>query len=172
MVERGRADILIGPYKNAEREARFAFSAHPFYRDRIVFLHLLTRTVRWNGDYQQLLGRRTGVVRAWAYGIYFDNQRELVTMESVENGLRVLRAGRLELLASNQRNTLPLLAKLGLSQSVGQLLPQIDQQDGYFAFPQRIGVDQVRMDFDREFALMVDQGRLATPAAKWHVEVP
>lgn len=175
MVEDGRADILIGPYKNAERETRFIFSAQPFYRDRIVFLHLLTRTVRWNGDYQQLLGRRIGVVRGWAYGTYFDNQREqleLVTVESVENGLRMLRAGRLELLASNQRNTLPLLAKLGLSQSVGQLLPQIDQQDGYFAFPRRIGVDPVRVDFDREFALMVDQGKLATLAAKWQVEVP
>lgn len=175
MLENGRADILIGPYKNAEREARFAFSAQPFYRDSIVFFHLRSRALQWSGDYQQLLGRRIGVVRGWAYGSDFDSQREqleLVTVASVEIGLRMLRAGRLDMLASNQRNTLPVLVALGLSHAVNQLAPQIDQQDGYFAFPRRLEPGQLQKDFDREFALMVKQGRLAALAEKWQVGVP
>lgn len=175
MVEGGRADILIGPYKSVEREQRFAFSAQPFYRDRIVFFHLRSRALQWNGEYQQMLGWRIGVVRGWAYGEQFDSQREkleLVTLESVENGLKMLKAGRLEMLASNERNTRPVMAALGLSSTVSQLTPQIDRVDGYFAFPKRIGMDELRMDFDREFALMVEQGRLTALGTDWRVEVP
>jgi polar amino acid transport system substrate-binding protein len=175
MVESGRADILIGPYKSAEREKRFIFSAQPFYRDSIVFFHLRSSTLQWNGDYQQVLGRRIGVVRGWAYGEHFDSQREqleLITLASVENGLKMLRAGRLDMLASNQRNTLPVLAALGLSNTVSQLTPQIDQQDGYFAFPRHIDLAGLPLDFDREFAQMIEQGRLAALATDWQVEVP
>lgn len=103
MVARGEADILIGPYKNAAREQLLVFSAQPFYRDHIVFYRPRGGVLRWDGDYQQLLGRRIGVVRAWFYGAGFDSRREqleLVTVEQVENGLKMLAAGRLELLAS------------------------------------------------------------------------
>lgn len=175
MVERGRADILIGPYKSAAREARFAFSERPFYRDRIVFYRHRGRPLRWAGDYRRLAGRRVGVVRAWAYGQRFENAREqleLITVEGVENGLKMLSAGRLDLLASNQRNTLPLLGELGLHDEIVQLVPPIDLQDGYFAFPRRASHRALREDFDRSFQRMVERGQLARLAAEWRVEAP
>lgn len=175
MVERGQADILIGPYKTAERETRFAFSAQPFYRDSIVFFQLNNHALQWQGDYQQLLGQRIGVVRAWAYGAVFDRQREqleLVTVESVENGLRMLKVGRLDLLASNQRNTLPALEALALTEAVSQLSPEIDQQNGYFAFQRHAQADQLRTDMDQQFAQMVASGRLTALSAALQVTVP
>lgn len=175
MVARGHGDILIGPYKNAEREARFAFSARPFYRDHIVFYRQRDRLFHWQGGYQQLGGQRIGVVRGWVYGADFDSRREqleLVTVEGVENGLKMLSIGRLDLLASNQRNTQPVLVQLGLSDELAQLEPPIDQQDGYFAFPREERYRNLREEFDRALQQMIEQGRLAQLGKEWHVDIP
>lgn len=175
MVELGRADILIGPYKNAEREARFAFSARPFYRDRIVFYRQRLRPLHWGGDYRQLAGLRIGVVRGWVYGEQFEQRREqleLTTVEGVDNGLKMLSFGRLDLLASNQRNTRPVIQALGLRNQVSQLDTAIDQQDGYFAFPRQDSHRTLREDFDRAFQRMLEQGQLAPLADYWQVTVP
>lgn len=175
MVERGQADILIGPYRSPAREARFAFAAEAFYRDHIVFYRRVDSRVQWSGEYRQLAGLPVGVVRAWAYGTRFDDAQEqldLVTVESVENGLRMLSMGRLQLLASNQRNTLPVLAELGLNDEIVQLEPLIDIQDGYFAFPWRESHKALREAFDQVFRQMIAQGQLAALAAHWHVDIP
>nr|WP_298164742.1 transporter substrate-binding domain-containing protein [uncultured Pseudomonas sp.] len=175
MVEQGRADILIGPYKTAEREARFAFSARAFYRDRIVFYGRRDQLPTWHGDYQALRGRPIGVVRAWAYGNRFDQARQgldLVVVESVENGLKMLSLGRLQLLASNQRNSRPVLLKLGLLDEIVELDPPISLEDGYFAFPGLASHDALREDFDKALAEMVEQGELARLAKGWQVQIP
>jgi polar amino acid transport system substrate-binding protein len=175
MVELGQADILVGPYRSPAREARFAFVGPPFYRDRIVFYCRRDSLFHWSGNYRQLAGQRIGVVRAWSYGAGFDAVRgglDLVTVEGVENGLRMLSAGRLELLASNQRNTLPVLQVLGLGDEISQLEPPIDIQDGYFAFPLRSSHAHLREDFDEGYRQLVERGQLARLAARWQVDIP
>ncbi|MDH1263037.1 transporter substrate-binding domain-containing protein [Pseudomonas sp. GD03944] len=175
MVEQGQADVLIGPYRNPQRETRFAFASDAFYRDRIVFYRHASHRPHWSGNYQDLKGQRIGVVRGWSYGTDFDAARwqlDLVTVESVENGLRMLSIGRLELLASNQRNTRPMLQELGLNDEVAELAQEIDTQDGYFAFPRLPSHQPLRESFDQTFRQMIDQGRLATLAAYWQVDIP
>ncbi|MDM8349102.1 transporter substrate-binding domain-containing protein [Pseudomonas sp. sp1636] len=175
MVERGQADILVGPYRSPAREARFAFAESAFQRDRIVFYRRRDRPFEWSGDYRQLAGLRIGVVRAWTYGARFDGVREgldLVTVEAVDNGLKMLSLGRLELFASNQRNTLPVLQALGLSDEINQLEHPIDTQDGYFAFPLQSSHNRLREDFDEGFRQVVERGQLARLAARWQVEIP
>jgi polar amino acid transport system substrate-binding protein len=175
MVELGQADILIGPYRNPAREARFAFIGPAFYRDRIVFYCRRAKSCQWSGDFRPLAGQRIGVVRAWAYGERFDAERErleLVTVEGVDNGLRMLSLGRLEFLASNQRNTLPVLQALGLNDEIGQLEPPVDTQDGYFAFPLHGSHARLRAEFEEGFRQLVERGQLARLAAQWQVEIP
>ena len=175
MVEQGQADILIGPYKTAEREMRFAFSAMAFYRDRVVFYGHRDRLPQWRGDYQALPGRPIGVVRAWSYGDQFVQAKsalDLVTVESVENGMRMLSLGRLQLLASNQRNSRPVLLKLGLLDEIVELDPPISLEDGYFAFPRLASHDALRRDFDRALEGMIEKGELARLAKRWQVRIP
>lgn len=175
MVELGQADILIGPYRSPAREARFAFVGPAFYRDRIVFYRRSDKPFAWFGDFRQLAGQRIGVVRAWAYGERFDSVREgldLVTVEGVANGLKMLSVGRLELLASNQRNTQPVLQALGLGDEISPLEPPIDFQDGYFAFPLQRSHARLREDFDEGFRQLVERGQLARLAAQWQVDIP
>lgn len=175
MVELGAADVLVGPYRTVEREQRFEFAAEPFYQDRILFYVRGDRPIVWRGDYSELVGRRIGVVRGWVYGSSFEQARGLlrpITVESVENGLRMLAAGRLELLASNQRNTAPHLAILDLHGGVRELSPLIDIQRGYFAFPRDEGHRELRQRFDQAFRQLVESGALRRLAAPYAVSVP
>lgn len=175
MVELGQADILVGPYRTAEREARFAFAAEPFYQDRIVFYARRDGRIGWSGDYAGLAGRRIAVVRGWSYGSRFEEARAWlrpVTVEAVGNGLRMLEAGRIDLLASNRRSTLPRLAALALQERIVELGPLIDVQRGYFAFPRDAEHDQLRRRLDRAFADMIASGELERLAAPLGVSVP
>jgi polar amino acid transport system substrate-binding protein len=76
------------------------------------------------------------------------------------------------LLASNQRNTQPLLQALGLDDEISQLDPPIDFQDGYFAFPLHSSHARLREDFDEGFRQLVERGELARLADQWQVEIP
>jgi polar amino acid transport system substrate-binding protein len=175
MVELGQADILVGPYRTAEREARFAFANEPFYQDRIVFYVRRDHRSVWDGDYASLGGQRIAVVRGWTYGSQFEEMRARlrpITVESVRNGLRMLAAGRVDLLASNQRNTQPDLLGLGLQEGLVEALPVIDVQRGFFAFPRDENHFELRQRFDRAFARLVASGQLARLAAPLGVSVP
>ena len=175
MVELGSADILVGPYRTAEREQRFAFAAEPFYQDRILFYARRDAGSTWSGDYHDLNGRRIAVVRGWVYGSQFEEVRaqlQPIMVESVENGLRMLMAGRIELLASNQRNTAPHLTAMALHDEVRELTPLIDVQRGYFAFPRDALHLELRRRFDEAFRQMVESGELARLAAPLEVSVP
>ncbi|WP_374979617.1 transporter substrate-binding domain-containing protein [Pseudomonas solani] len=174
MVAQGRADILIGPYRTPEREQHFLFSQHAFYRDRIVFYARDGVDVDWRGDYAMLAGRRVGIIRGWTYGPHFDEGREamdLHSIESVDNALRMLVLGRIDLLASNERNTRPRIEALERG-TVHQLLPIIDIQDGYFAFPRTEDHAALRADFDRAFASLISDGRLDEMATRHGVTIP
>lgn len=175
MVELAQADILVGPYRTAEREARFAFAAEPFYEDRIVFYARAGQAISWQGDYRDLQGQRVAVVRGWTYGSGFEAARALlrpVTVEKVEYGLRMLALGRIDLLASNQRNTQPHLRAPELRERVVELLPLIDVQRGYFAFPRDSAHAGLRQRFDQAFRRLVERGQLAQLAAPLGVSVP
>lgn len=175
MVEQGQADILIGPYRTAEREQRFAFSAEPFYQDQIVFYARRQSGLTWSGDFSSLRAHRVAVIRGWIYGPRFEEARkrmQLDVVESVPNGLRMLVVGRIELLASNQRNTRPHLAALQLSERLTQLEPPIDRQQGYFAFPRDAAHVALRERFDRSFRRMISSGELARLGMQLNVETP
>ena len=174
MVAQGRADILIGPYRTPEREGLFLFSQRPFYRDRIVFFARSGLALAWQGDYANLAGKRIGVIRGRTYGPSFDQGRQamdLHSIESVDNAIRMLVMGRIDLLASNERNTRPRIDALEHG-AVSQLQPIIDTQDGYFAFPRTDEHAALRKDFDHAFAGLVAEGRLNVLALRQGVTIP
>lgn len=137
MVEHGQAQILIGPYRTPEREQRFVFAPSAFYEDRLVFYGGPAPRPHWQGDYRALAGLEIAQVAGWAYGEAFEQARPLLrltTVRDVETGLRMLRTGRVALLATNERNTQPVLATLGLLQQLGPVEgPAIGQLRGHFA---------------------------------------
>lgn len=175
LVAQGKADILVGPYKNLERQQLMAFSRLPFYQDQMVFYVRKGSGIEWSGDYGSLSDQHIVIVNGWAYGAAFDKARsqlKLDTVNSVDSGLKMLQAQHASMFASNRRNTEPVLGRLGLSGQVTMLPKVIEVQEGYFAFPKRASADSLRKEFDAEFQRMVDSGELKRLGQRHEVSVP
>ena len=108
MVQRAQADILIGPYKSPERDKLFDFVDLPFYRDRLVFYARSGDNPPWRGEFGPLAATRIAAVRGWHYGARFDQARprlDISEVNQLENGVQMLMHGRVDLLATNERNS-------------------------------------------------------------------
>ncbi|MCO6056387.1 transporter substrate-binding domain-containing protein [Pseudomonas sp. MOB-449] len=175
IVEEGRADVLIGPYRTAARERRFQFAEPGFYRDSVVFYARSDASPAWNGSLASLMGQRIGIIHGWSYGERFDAMRgqlDLHVAPSVELAFKLLMAGRVDLAASNERDSRPRIAALGIASQVRRLEPVIDTQVGYFALPRGESHRQLREDIGRVLRQMRTDGRLAKLARTYGVPLP
>ena len=176
MVEHGQAQILIGPYRTPERELRFSFTASAFYEDHLVFFGGPAPRPLWQGDYRALVGLEIAQVAGWAYGEAFEQARPLLrltTVRDVETGLRMLRAGRVALLATNERNTQPVLASLGLQQQLTPVEgPPIGHLRGHFACPRQPPGPALCEALDQALLQLRRNGDWPRLNQKWGVGLP
>ncbi|MCY1403746.1 putative amino-acid-binding protein YxeM [compost metagenome] len=175
LVEEGRADILVGPYRTAARERRFQFAEPGFYRDRVVFYARRDAASNWDGTLASLQGQRIVIIHGWAYGERFEAMRgqlDLHVAPSVELAFKLLMAGRADLVASNERDSLPRIDELGIGGDVRRLDPVIDSQAGYFALPKGEAHRQLRDEIGRLLRKMRSDGRLAKLAKPYGVPLP
>lgn len=175
MVESGQADILMGPYRTPERELRFLFSPQAFYEDALVFYTRRERESPWRGELAELTGQRIGLVQGWAYGEALERERARLkpgTVRDVATGLQMLRLDRLDLLASNERNTEPVLRQLGMTGELRVLSPPLGQLRGHFAFPRTAEGQALRETLDRAMSEMRTRGELRELARRWNVRIP
>ncbi|MBB5205787.1 polar amino acid transport system substrate-binding protein [Inhella inkyongensis] len=175
-VEIGEADVLIGPYRTPEREARFLFSQRAFYEDAMLLYARRGEASLWNGQFAALASLSIGAVKGWAYGAGFESMRphlqRLTLVNDVATGLKMLQLGRLDLFASNERNTQPELEALQLE---GLLIPQappLDLLRGHFAFTRSAAGETLRRRHDTQFEALLRQGEFARLAQRWGVRMP
>jgi len=175
MVERGQADILIGPYVSEERQKRLAFSAQPFYRDEIVFYARVKNPTPWDGGYDSIHGLRIGKMQGWSYGYRFNERTKALTINEfadLKSGIERLSRGDLDLLATNVRNTQAVLGQISIPEAITPILPTIDIQDGFMAFPKSTQFQSLQQSFDHFMQHMVQTGELATLAKERGVTIP
>jgi polar amino acid transport system substrate-binding protein len=175
MVENNQAQILVGPYKTAEREAKFTFASRAFYRDDMVFYVKKGADIRWDGSYPSLHGSKIAAVNGWIYGKRFESNRPALKLEivySLTSGLKMLLANRFDFLASNVRNTDAVTKSLGLTNDVVALSPIIDHENGYLAYCKQAACDSLRLRFDELFEDMRSSGELGKLAHYYAVRLP
>lgn len=175
LVEEGRADVLIGPYRTAARERRFQFAEPGFYRDNVVFYGRSDVASPWDGSPASLMGQRIALIHGWTYGERFEAMRgqlDVHVAPSVELALKLLLAGRVDLAASNERDSRPRIEALGIDGQVRRLSPTIDTQVGYFALPRDASHRQLREDIGRALRQMRADGRLARLAEPYAIALP
>lgn len=178
MVEQGHADILIGPYRTPERELRFLFSQLAFYEDPLIFYVRRAQpgaAAAWHGDFAALGQLPIGLVQGWAYGDALEAARARLRIHNalnVETGLLMLKAGRVDLLASNERNTTPVIEQLGLQNEVQSLQPPLSVLRGHFAYPRSPAGEQLRVELDRALAALRAAGEIRELSRRWKVRSP
>lgn len=172
MVERGQADILVAAYRTAERQRRYAFLDLPLYSDRLVLYQRRGAPLRWSGELRSLAGSRIAVVRGWYYGERFEQARALLEVSEVvrtENALQMLLHGRVDVMATNARNSAALIGSLKLDERVTLLCPDIDRLDAYLAFPRTARFAAARQRYNELFEQMVRSGELERIGARYGV---
>lgn len=175
MVERGQADILIGPYISEARQKVLAFSSQAFYRDEIVFYARTNNPTTWDGTYDNIHGLRIGKMQGWSYGYRFNERTKTLTINEfadLKSGIERLSRGDLDLLATNVRNTQAVLSQIKIPQAITPIMPVIDIQDGFMAFPKYPKFQPLQQHFDQFLQAMYDSGELAKLAKIRGVTIP
>lgn len=176
MVEQGEADILIGPYRTPEREMRMGFSVRSFYSDAMVWYARRGEEGRWTGEFNDLAQTPVAAVRGWAYGSRFERMKmglgQLTWVQNVEAGLQMLTKRRVELFAANDRNCLPVLQRLNLSDAVGRCSPPLDVLHGHMAFARSASGEELSRRYDQAFEQWLRTGSAAELYRRWGVERP
>jgi polar amino acid transport system substrate-binding protein len=175
VVSGGKADVLVAPYKTAQRERVLRYSEQAFFKDELAFYVRADSMPVWEADYASLVGRRIVVINGWNYGPAFTQalpQLHISVTNTVESGLRMLSYGHVEMFASNRRDTDPLLKALGLQDKLMALAPLIDVLDSYFAFPLTSRYLDLPAQLDRLLAEMTRNGELQKLARRYGVTPP
>lgn len=175
MVANAAADVLVGPYKTPEREARLSFSDHPFYQDNMVFYKLAGSSASWDGRYASLKGKRLVAVRGWVYGNPFDQERAnlgVTHVNTVEIGLLMLLNRRMDFFVANERNTTASMAALGKPEQFSAVQPIIGVEAGYFAFTKDAEHEEIRQAFNAGFGKLLASGEYAALARRFGVTIP
>lgn len=176
MIEQGEADILIGPYRTPEREARMLFSVRSFYADAMVWYARRGEEGRWTGEFAELAQMPVAAVRGWAYGSRFERMKtgmnQLTWVQSVDAGLQMLTKKRIELFAANDRNCQPVLQRLGLADAVARCSPPMDVLHGHMAFARSAAGEALAQRYDLAFEQWLRTGAAQELYRRWGVDRP
>jgi len=176
MIEQGEADILIGPYRTPEREARMLFSVRSFYSDAMVWYARRGEEGRWTGEFGDLAQLPVAAVRGWAYGSRFERMKtsmaQLTWVQNVDAGLQMLTKKRVDLFAANDRNCQPVLQRLNLADAVARCSPPMDVLHGHMAFARSAAGDELARRYDQAFEQWLRTGSATELYRRWGVERP
>ncbi|WP_189532932.1 substrate-binding periplasmic protein [Paludibacterium paludis] len=163
LVESGRADVLIGPYRTKEREARMTFMRWPLYIDTLSWYALKESRYTWSGKFSELGHLRLGVTRAWTLGQSYEASKrrlQIETADTMEQNFGKLALGRLDLVACNERTARFLVKRMQPRLEIQALKPPISHIGGYFAHP-RAPVDADSLArFETALGELARSGRL------------
>lgn len=176
MLEQGEADILIGPYRTPEREARMLFSVRSFYSDAMVWYARRGEEARWSGEFSELAQVPVAAVRGWAYGSRFERMKtslnQLTWVQGVDSGLQMLARRRVELFAANDRNCVPVLQRLSLADAITRCSPPLDVLHGHMAFGRSAAGETLSQRYDQAFERWLRSAEAGELYRRWGVDKP
>jgi len=174
LVEHGKADIVSGMYKTTERETRFLFCDNPYYQDQIKFYARTDRKLVWNGDLASLKDKRIAVIRGWYSGAKFEQSQNLLqlnTSDNMDNALKLLQRGMIDIILSNER-MVDHLATGKAGPVIAALEPAVDVQYGYLAFRKDTPGKERRNKYCRVLDEMTENGELEKILHTYNLSMP
>ncbi len=172
MIERGEADVLIGPYKSAEREKFMYYNKYAFYQDPMVFYVKADNSFKWACEFSSLKGKRIGLTRGWSYGTKFDQYKKNLradTVNTVKANFQKLLVDRIDLLATRPRNASKIIDELKIKDKVKMILPPIIVNKGYYGFSKKKNLEKFLIQFDLEFKKMIESGEILQLNRKYNL---
>lgn len=151
MMEEGKVDVMLGPLKTEEREKMMAFVAPAFPPERKLFFYYHDKNRIT--EYDDLYGKRIGVLAGASYFEKFDTDEEL-TREPIaryENLMQMLAMGRVDVVVAPELVGRHTVSQLGID--VSESPYQVPGEHSYIAIAKNSPVlslqDQVTQTFEQ-----------------------
>ena len=164
MIRDGDADAIFTAAKNPERETFADFPKEILIDQRMSLFVSTNSTLTFDGDFNKLRQYRFGVINGYRYGNIFDDAVKngilpnIDQTNSAESNAKKLAAGRVDFWMSTREQALFTIKKLGLSDAVKELKPEIQIMPIYLAFSKKRNLGTVRERFESELRKIKDDG--------------
>jgi polar amino acid transport system substrate-binding protein len=170
-IRTGSRDGIIGIYKNEERDAYIRYTRQPVYTDTIRVFTQKKSNMNWDGSLDSLKSARIGVMLGWYYTDRFrklekdDPRFRFEWIPLRESGFKMLRAQRIEVLISNDRNyqnfqengrSSPKAA--AEAQDLLPLEPPLETKGIYIGFARQVPSDVIQ-SFDKALDQLLKETR-------------
>lgn len=131
MMEEGRVDVMLGPLKTEEREQMMAFVAPVFPPERKLFFYV--REENRITEYDDLYGKKVGVLAGASYFAEFDTDEELIKepIGRYENLMRMLEMDRVDVVVAPELVGRDTVNRLDIDASVSPY--QVPGEHSYIA---------------------------------------
>lgn len=151
MMEEGEVDVMLGPLKSEKREQLMAFVAPVFPPEpKLFFYHRDENRIT---GYDDLYGKKIGVLSGASYFEQFDNDEELIKepIARYENLMRMLEMGRVDVVVAPELVGRYTVKNLGVDVAVSPY--QVPGEHSYIAISRKSPVlsrqDQVNKMFEQ-----------------------
>lgn len=146
-------DGIISIYKTEEREKFITFTSFPIYTDVLRVFSRQGDVIPWDETMESLRPYRIGVMQGWYYSDRFqalkvdDPSFRFEWIPLRESGFKMLRAKRIDVLISNDRNLQNFYqtdkSVEGKTQDIVALNPPMEQKGIYIGFSRKVPAEVV-----------------------------
>ncbi|WP_028864789.1 substrate-binding periplasmic protein [Psychromonas aquimarina] len=163
-VKTGKAAAIFTAYKNPERETFLDYSNNVLIQQEIVLFIPRGGIIPFTGDLKELANYKLGIVRGISYGTIFDDAVKqdgiinTVEATTLEQSIRKLNAGRIDILISNKYTALSMFKQLGFQDKFVQLDVPVQSVPSYIAFSKALNLSALRDAFDQTLEGMISDG--------------
>lgn len=163
MIKNGEADGIFTAYKTPERETFADYSNEILIPQTISLFVLNDSEITFDGDLSKLSNYTFGVVNGVSYGEKFDSliKENILSTETTSTGeknIEKLLNKRFDILISNKYGALSILNQKNLSDKIKELTPHVEIVPSYIAFSKSRNLTQLRDEFDKILAKMIEDG--------------
>lgn len=169
LMEDGKADAIIGPYKSDLREKYLYYTDFHIYEDPLRIYVLPKTKVHWTGKLQDLKKYRIGLITGWSLGDAFDQIKKSLNLTYVNQQKQLfalLETDRVDIIITHPRAASNSLSLDAYKEKYKSLEPPVIYNYGYFGFSKIRSLSKLRNNFESEYHKLVKEGIIPEGAIK------
>ena len=156
MMKRGEADVIIGPYKAADRMSYLDYTSFSFYEDPIVLYTRKDTKLNWAGNLEVLKGLKIGVIRGWSLGRDFNEmstrgELDVINLSAIDQLFPMLKRKRIDIAIAHPRESRAILSREEFNKEIISLKPALTTNEGYFGFSKSRDLEEFKKQFEAEY---------------------
>jgi polar amino acid transport system substrate-binding protein len=160
----GKADGIFSIFKTPERQVFLNYTSQPIITQVVSFFALKRAPIGFNGNFTSISKNSIGIINQTSYGPRLDEAlkqgvftRQTLTY-SAENNVKMLLAGRVEVIPSYRHVVLFTASSLGVQDQIRELSPAVESIPSYLAFNRKTDYSRVIARYEKALKSMQQDG--------------